>query len=67
MQRHGFQERSRVFRDCQTRLDAQLEQRSAAEQAFLDKYLVAGSKYQHDLNDVSYRAAADTHEQLRER
>ncbi|CAL5219657.1 g1539 [Coccomyxa viridis] len=44
-----------------------LEQRSAAEQAFLDKYLVAGSKYQHDLNDVSYRAAADTHEQLRER
>ena len=62
-----IQERSRVFRDCQTRLDAQLEQHAAAEQAFLDKYLVAGNEYQHDLNDASYRAAADAHEQLRER
>ena len=56
-----------MFRECQHSLEAQLEQRAAAEQAFLDKYLVAGNKYQHDLNDISYSSAADVHEELRQR
>ena len=52
--------------DCQSKLEAHLEQRTAAEQTFLDKYLVTATQ-QHDLNDASSRAAADVHEQLRDR
>lgn len=60
------QERSEILRNCRAQLEAQLEECSATEQAYLDKYLAAAVQHQQDLNDADDEAAAE-HERLRQR
>ena len=60
------QERSEILRNCRAQLEAQLEECSAAEQAYLDRYLAAAVQHPQDLNNSDDKAAAE-HECLRQR